>query len=185
MDAHFWWTMATSPFILWVAAVLVMLTSPGGSYVRKTGSEILYGRPSQQIIFALLVALSCLWMVCLLWNTPNRWVMVGVSGFLALFFLWGFQPYTLQVDLDRRTYRLTRGWPLLQRHWSGSLNDVVRMVARDGKNNTFLSVEWKALRPRGSRPRVSLGSYRSQQAAQAAAAEVQEAWGIRVPVARW
>jgi len=39
-NSHFWWTMAASPFALWVAAILVMFTKPQTPQTGRTGSEI-------------------------------------------------------------------------------------------------------------------------------------------------
>lgn len=181
MDAHFWWTMATRTlFGLWFVALVVLFTARGGSYSRKRGSEERYVPPPQYGVFALLLTASFVWMACILWSTSERWAMMASCSLLGLIFLLLLQPYTLQVNVERRTYRLTRGWPFLRRHWSGSLNDVVRLRTVYAKGDIILIASWRKPGPRA----VRIGSYKTRREAEAAATQVQEAWGISVPVVR-
>ncbi len=179
MDAHFWWTMATrTPFALWFAAIVVFFTQKDGDYGRRQGSKLVYSSPWQVLLFSLTMNASFIWMGFFLWHTSERWFMVSQLSLLALIFLWAFQPYTLEVDCEQKTYCLIKGWPLLQRHRRGSLTDVERFRIVYAKGNLVLVAVWKGQGPRSTR----LGSYRKEVQAEAAASEVQMAWGIKVPV---
>ena len=183
-NAHFWWTMATkTPFALWLVAVIVFFAQKEESYGRKQGSETLYSPPPQSTLFGLLMAVSFVWMVCLLWRTsdgPSMAVALSMLGMLILFL---FRPYTLRVDLERRTYRLASGWPPLQRRYSGSLDDVAWLKTVRAKGTTSLIVVWKSTGSFwGEIPSVRLGYYHRTRPAEAAAVEIQAAWAIRVPV---
>ncbi len=178
MDVHLWRVMLTSPFVLWFVATILLFTQKGGDYGRRHGSNFVYSAPLQLLLFSLLQTVSFAWIACLLWNTPDRWFMVTAMSLLALVFLWASQPYILQVDCDQKTYYLADGWPLIQRRRRGSLADVERFRMIYTKGCIFLVVVWKGRGPRTTR----LGSYQKKVQAEAAAAEVQEAWGIKVPV---
>ena len=178
MDVHFWRGMLTSPFALWFGAIIVFFTQKSGYYGRRRGSKFVYSQPLQFLLFSLLLTASFVWIACWSWDTPERWFMVIQMILLILIFLWAFQPYTLQVDCDQKTYYLADGWPLIQRRRRGSLADVEQFRVNYAKGYSSLVVVWKGRGPRTTR----LGSYRKQAQAEAAAAEVQEAWGIKVPV---
>ena len=179
MDVDFWWTMATkTPFAIWLAALIVFSTQKGGNYGRRQGSKLVYSSPWQFVLFGLVMTASSIWMGFFLWNTPERWLIVPEVSLLALLFLWLFQPYTLQIDCKQKTYCLANGWPLIQRRRRGSLTDVEQFRIVYAKGDSVLVVVWKGRGPRTTR----LGSYRGQAQAEAAATEVQAAWGIKVPV---
>lgn len=179
MDAQFWWTMATrTPFALWFAALIVFSTQKGGDYGRRQGSNMVYSSPWQFLLFGLTMTASSIWMGFFLWNTPERWLIVSEVSLLAVILLWVFQPYTLQVECEQKTYSLADGWPLLQRRRRGSLSDVERFRIVYAKGSSVLVVVWKGRGPRSTR----LGSYQKKEQAEAAAAEVQAAWGINVAV---
>ncbi len=183
LNAHFWWIMATkTPFGLWLVAIILFLAQKEGCYGRRQGSEILYSPPPQSTLFGLLMAASFVQIACLLWRTsdsPSIAVAVSILGLLLLLL---FRPYTLRVDLERRTYRLASGWPPLQRGYSGRLDDVAWLKTVRATGTTSLLVVWKSTGSYwGEIPSVRLGYYYTTRQAEADAAETQAAWAIRVP----
>lgn len=179
MSSHFWWTMATSPFALWVAALLVVFTKPQTPPMGKAGSEVICAKPIQWSIFGLLMAASFVWTAIFV----KSWPFLFVSAPGIFLFMFVGEPRELRVNLDQRTYVITSGWPLLRRQWDGPLSDVSRIRIPCSNGTYLLTVCWKQLKRWKRAPgAMTMGEYRSREQVLAAADRLMETWGINVPV---
>ena len=178
----FWLTMALSPFGLWVIAIVFVCFSGGLTRTKQVGTKVFYFKPVQWMIFGLLMSVSFVW-VALIVQRPSDWFICVICGVAIWLFMWAGSPREMQVDLDKKTYRIITGWPLLTRQWEGPLNDVSELAIASGKYNKFLKVRWKTSnKHKRQPPKIVLGEFLSQRAAEAAAVTVMDEWSIVVPV---
>ena len=178
MDAHFWRTMATSPFVLWFIGLVIFFCQRSGLYGNQKGSRIIYAKPFQQRIFPLTILASFPWIAAIV--GPDVYVEMGLTfvGLLPIFaYLAG--PSELQIDLDRNTYAAKSGWPMISKVRSGPLSDVSRLDVTYAKGNALLIVRWKQ-----QKAGIIIGSFGTRAKAEAAGTQVARLLGIDVPVGR-
>ena len=72
-------------------------------------------------------------------------------------------PEELHLDLERRTYRLVRGWPFFPVTRSGTWKDIAGISVRDfGEGQTYVGIKWGY----GRRSVTPLGTFGKQAANQ-------------------
>ena len=115
-------------------------------------------------LFGLLFGAMCLYLVYAFWPAPGslserspadilgntmQFLLVSLLGlcFPTLLFLHYAGPADLILDLDRRTYRFRRGFPLLASWQSGPLEDIadlrVKTVTSSSTTSSLLLLDWK------------------------------------------
>jgi len=171
--------MATSPFALWIAAILVMFTKPRTPHTARAGSELVHAKPIQWSIFGLLMAASLVWTALFV----KSWPLLFISTPVIFLFLFVGEPQELRVDLEQKTYIVTSGWPLLRRQWDGPLRDVSRIRIPSSNSTYSMIIYWKRLKRWKTPPRaITMGEYHSREQVLAATDRLMEVWGINVPV---
>lgn len=175
---------------LGLSAILGMVGLRDGSFLHhKTSGEMVFRkRLSERAFLAVLPLLLILGTLSpLLFDLfggaegrGSRTAWLGLRAFFALagvlvggLLLWIGQPEELRLDRERRTYRLTRGWPASHVS-SGAWEDIGGVSVRDIGSMCQVDVGWK--RGRG-RPMV-LGRFNRRKRADALAAELSAILGV-------
>lgn len=157
--------------------MILLYAQKAGLYRKQRGSLIRYARPLQQRLGFLIFAASLVWMG-LWWPFSVYWFYSLCLFCAAVLCIYLAGPNEVHIDLDRRTYRAQRGWPLWPKYWSGPLTDISGVVvSQNNQSYTWMVVmHWKT-----GRRKIVLGQFSKQAKAEAAAAQVIESLGIDVP----
>lgn len=116
-------------------------------------------------------------------STQFLLLMYLLIGLMAVALMGLAQPEQLRLDLQRQTYRCTRGWPLFRRQWTGEFSDFtgldVNIISNLGSGTHFYTrLLWKTPANRT----FTLGIFGTQEEAKRLAEEIRaELWGQAVP----
>lgn len=177
-----------------------------------SASEIIHRRPMGARlfvgIFGLLMVAGGVWIAAYFWPRPEQsyarlplevWSRAGfgiglaaMSLFMDILFLYTAGPDDLILDLITRRYRFRRGFPLLARWQTGSLDDIECLYVKRVQNKSSVTYQtilaWKGQGEErflllgdgalATRKNVWLGSEKSEESAMETARQLAERIGV-------